>query len=214
MNKKVILKKTLVSLIGFTTMAFGVAFSIKGALGTSPISSIPYVTGQISGLSVGTTTILLHCCCILLQILLLRKNYQIFQLSQLIVALVFGSLTDFAIFCIQNVHANNYIEQWGICAIGILLVGVGVSLEVEANFVMVAGEGLVVAICQTFHTKFGTTKVAFDVTLVAIAILLSFLFLGELQGVREGTIAAALFVGQVSRFCIGHYGKLRLWISS
>jgi uncharacterized membrane protein YczE len=161
MNKKVILKKTLVSLIGFATMAFGIAFSIKGALGTSPISSIPYVAGQISGLSVGTTTIILHCCFILLQI---------------------------------------------------LLVGIGVSLEVEANFVMVAGEGLVVAICKTFHTKFGTTKVAFDVTLVAFAILLSFLFLGELQGIREGTIAAALFVGQVSRFCIRHYDKLKQWI--
>jgi uncharacterized membrane protein YczE len=157
MNKKVILKKTLVSLIGFATMAFGIAFSIKGALGTSPISSIPYVVGQISGLSVGTTTIILHCCFILLQILLLRKKYQIFQLSQLIVALVFGSLTDFALFVIQNVNANTYIAQWGLCAIGILLVGIGVSLEVEANFVMVAGEGLVVAICQTFHTKFGTT---------------------------------------------------------
>jgi uncharacterized membrane protein YczE len=214
MNTKVILKKTLVSLIGFATMAFGIAFSIKGALGTSPISSIPYVVGQISGLSVGTTTIILHCCFILLQILLLRKKYQIFQLSQLIVALVFGSLTDFALFVIQNVNANTYIAQWGLCAIGILLVGIGVSLEVEANFVMVAGEGLVVAICQTFHTKFGTTKVAFDVTLVAIAILLSFIFLGKLQGVREGTVAAALLVGQVSRFCIRHYDKLGQWLSA
>jgi uncharacterized membrane protein YczE len=214
MNTKVILKKTLVSLIGFATMAFGIAFSIKGALGTSPISSIPYVVGQISGLSVGTTTIILHCCFILLQILLLRKKYQIFQLSQLIVALVFGSLTDFALFVIQNVNANTYITQWGLCAIGILLVGIGVSLEVEANFVMVAGEGLVVAICQTFHTKFGTTKVAFDVTLVAIAILLSFIFLGKLQGVREGTVAAALLVGQVSRFCIRHYDKLGQWLSA
>jgi uncharacterized membrane protein YczE len=110
------------------------------------------------------------------------------------------------------INANTYIAQWGLCVIGILLVGIGVSLEVEANFVMVAGEGLVVAICQTFHTKFGTTKVAFDVTLVAFAILLSFIFLGELQGVREGTVAAALLVGQISRFCIRHYDKLKQWI--
>lgn len=38
-------------------------------------------------------------------------------------------------------------------------------------------------------------KVIFDATLVCIAVILSFLFLGHLDGVREGTIAAALFVG-------------------
>ena len=41
-------------------MAFGVAFSIKAGLGTAPISSVPYVTSEISGLSVGTTTIIMN----------------------------------------------------------------------------------------------------------------------------------------------------------
>ena len=42
---------------GFAVMAFGIAFSIKAGLGTSPVSSVPYVASAISGLSVGTTTI-------------------------------------------------------------------------------------------------------------------------------------------------------------
>lgn len=33
--------RLLMLLVGFGVMAFGVAFSIKGALGTSPISSVP-----------------------------------------------------------------------------------------------------------------------------------------------------------------------------
>ena len=41
-------------------MTFGVAFSIKAGLGTLPISSTPYVTSEISGLSVGTTTIIMN----------------------------------------------------------------------------------------------------------------------------------------------------------
>lgn len=211
-SKKIIAKKILVSLLGFGTMAFGVAFSIKAELGTSPISSVPYVTGEMSGLSVGTTTIIMHCVFILLQILLLRKQYQIFQLSQLAVALVFGGLTDLAVFCIRNIAVQTYIGQWGLCATGILLVGIGVSLEVEANFTMVAGEGLVLAICKAFHTKFGNTKIAFDITLVLTAAVLSYLSFGTLKGVREGTLAAALLVGQVSKLCLKHYGKLQSWI--
>jgi uncharacterized membrane protein YczE len=150
----------------------------------------------------------MHCVFILLQILLLRKQYQIFQLSQLVVALVFGGLTDLAVFCIRNIAVQTYVGQWGLCAIGILLVGIGVSLEVEANFTMVAGEGLVLAICKTFHTKFGNTKVAFDITLVLTAVILSYLSFGTLKGVREGTLAAALLVGQVSKLCLKQYGKI------
>lgn len=38
-------------------MAFGVAFSIKANLGTSPISSVPYVVSLFALLTVGTATI-------------------------------------------------------------------------------------------------------------------------------------------------------------
>ena len=40
---------------------------------------------------------------------------------------------------------------------------------------------------------------AFDITLVCISIVLSLLFLGQLDGVREGTVAAALLVGQITK---------------
>jgi uncharacterized membrane protein YczE len=150
----------------------------------------------------------MHCIFILLQILLLRKRYQIFQLSQLAVALVFGGFIDLAAWGIRGITVSTYIGQWGLCVLGILLVGIGVSLEVEANFTMVAGEGLVLAICKVFHTKFGNTKILFDVTLVLTAMALSFLAFGTLKGVREGTLAAALFVGQVSKLCMKCYEKI------
>jgi uncharacterized membrane protein YczE len=216
MNKRinVIIRKIIISLLGFTIMAFGVAFSIKAALGTSPISSVPYVTGEISGLSVGTTTIIMHCVFILLQVLLLRRDFQLFQLSQLAVALIFGMMTDFAVFCISPLTVGSYLGQWGLCIIGILLVGIGVSLEVKADFTVVAGEGLVLAITKVLHTKFGNTKIVFDVTLVLIAAVFSFVFLGKITGVREGTLAAALLVGQISKLCLKHYGRLGKWINA
>lgn len=39
----------------------------------------------------------------------------------------------------------------------------------------------------------------FDVTLVIIACILSLSFTGQLQGVREGTVAAALLVGMLAK---------------
>lgn len=61
--------------VGLLIMAFGIAFSIQGVLGTSPISSLPYVVSLLIPLTVGEATICLHVVLILLQILILRRNY-------------------------------------------------------------------------------------------------------------------------------------------
>lgn len=193
------LRRCLLLVAGLFIMAFGVAFSIKAGLGTSPISSLPYVLSLFTPLTVGTATIALHVTLILLQILLLRRRYEPVQLLQLPVALVFGGLTDFSVWVLQGVTASNYAMQWVLCLAGILLVGVGVSFEVTANLVTLAGEGMVLAVCKVFPVSFGNVKIGFDVTLVVIASVLSLLFLGGLYGVREGTVAAAFCVGLIAR---------------
>ena len=195
-----ILKRYLLLLVGLSIMAFGVAFSIKASLGTSPISSVPYVTSLFTPLTVGTATITMHCVFILLQILILRKDYHPIQLMQLPVAFFFGYLTDFGVWAVQGITCNTYWQQWIVCIIGILLVAVGVSFEVKAGVVVLAGEGVVLAICRVLpKVKFGYMKVGFDVTLVVIACILSIVFTGRLQGVREGTVAAALLVGLIAK---------------
>ncbi len=195
-----ILKRYLLLLVGLSIMAFGVAFSIKASLGTSPISSVPYVISLFTPLTVGTATITMHCVFILLQILILRKNYHPIQLMQLPVAFFFGYLTDFGVWAVQGISCNTYWQQWIVCIVGILLVAVGVSFEVKAGVVVLAGEGVVLAICKVLpKVKFGYMKVGFDVTLVVIACILSIVFTGRLQGVREGTVAAALLVGLIAK---------------
>lgn len=195
-----ILKRYLLLLVGLSIMAFGVAFSIKASLGTSPISSVPFVVSLFTPLTVGTATITMHCVFILMQILILRKDYHLIQLMQLPVAFFFGYLTDFGVWAVQGISCNTYWQQWIVCLIGILLVAVGVSFEVKAGVVVLAGEGVVLAVCKVLpKIKFGYMKVGFDVTLVVIACILSFVFTGHLQGVREGTVAAALLVGLIAK---------------
>lgn len=200
-----ILKRYLLLLAGLAIMAFGVAFSIKANLGTSPISSVPYVVSLFTPLTVGTATIVMHCVFILLQILILRRNYHLIQLMQLPVAFFFGYLTDFGVWAVQNITCTAYWQEWIVCLIGILLVAAGVSLEVKAGVVVLAGEGVVLSICKAIPSlKFGYMKVGFDVTLVIIACVLSIVFTGHLQGVREGTVAAAVMVGLIAK----QFGKV------
>lgn len=195
--------------IGLTIMAFGIAMSIKAGLGTSPVSSMPYVVSEFTPLTVGNITIIMHILFILLQIIILRKRYKKVQLLQLPVAIAFGYITDFAVFVLRNVYCYSYAQQWFLCVLGIVLVGIGVSFEVNAGVVTLAGEGLILAICQVLPIKFSDLKVIFDVTLVVLSCVVSLCFIGKVVGVREGTVAAAVFVGITAKQTNKLIGKLQ-----
>lgn len=82
-----LVRRYLTLLVGLLIMSFGVAFSIKAGLGTSPVSSVPYVLSLIVPMTVGETTILINCLLVLLQILLLRRQFELVQLIQVPVAI-------------------------------------------------------------------------------------------------------------------------------
>ena len=203
-----LVKRSFFLCIGLTIMAFGVALSIKATLGTSPISSVPYVTSVISGLSVGATTIIMNFLFVLIQIVILRKQYDWFQLLQFPAAILFGLMIDVAGNLMVGLSMSNYFGQWFLCALGIVLLALGVSIEITAKLITTAGEGVVLAICKVCPIKFSNMKVTFDVTLVCISVVLSFLFLGHLEGVREGTFAAAIFVGLITKKTNGFMAKI------
>ena len=188
-----LVRRSIVFCIGLIIMAFGVAFSIKATLGTSPISSLPYVTASISGLTVGTTTIIMNFAFVFLQILILRKQYEWLQLLQLPVSILFGLVIDFGGWVIEEIPLSNYFQQWFMCILGILFVGIGVSIEVMANFITNAGEGVVLAICKKVPMKFGNMKMIFDISLVCISILLSLLFLKKIRRHSRGYHRSSYF---------------------
>ena len=207
-SPKELIKRGLCFLTGLYIMSVGIAFSIIGDLGTSPISSLPYVLNQITGFTVGNMTICMHCCLIIFQILVLRKRFELYQLLQLPVAFIFGYMVDFSIYCVSGISYSSYLGQWGLCIIGIVVLALGVSVELTADVVVLAGEGVVVALCKVTDIKKGNMKIMVDSSLVAVAAVLSVLFLHKLVGVREGTLASAIFVGTLVKFYMKPLAKL------
>lgn len=97
------------------------------------------------------------------------------------------------------VNPQNYVIKLIALLAGCIVLGFGVYMEVLADVVMLPGESFVRAIVQTWNTNFGTTKIVFDSSMTVIAGVLSFIFFGKLNGIREGTIIAALLVGFIAR---------------
>lgn len=192
-------KRYLVLVVGLFIMALGVSLSVKADLGTSPVSCVPYVISLFVPLTMGQVTIIMHVLFILLQILLLRRQFQKYQLLQLVVAFVFGYFTDFALWLTAGISVHHYYSQWLLCGVSWIIIAFGVFMEVRAGVILLAGEGVMLAISKVFHVEFGKVKVGFDCTQVVIGTLISLTVFHRLQGIREGTIAAAIFVGMIVR---------------
>ena len=196
-NKKEMGKRTLIFLIGLVLNSLGVALVTKASLGTSPISSIPYVLSLNFQDSLGMFTIFFSLLLITLQIVLLRKNFRPAQLLQIPVSLLFGYLIDGAML-LQLFSPQQYAAQLGCLLLGCAVLGAGVYLEVLADVVMLPGEAFVRAVTVCAKTEFGKTKIAIDVSMTVIAGVLSFVFAARLYGVGIGTMIAAAAVGWVA----------------
>lgn len=196
-------RRLVLLFIGMVIMAFGIALSVRSDLGTTTISSLPYVLSLISPLTLGTASIIVNSGLVLLQILILRRRFQAIQLLQIPVLLAFGVFNDVALWATEWIGYSAYWQQWLLVLAGIVLLGVGICFQIAGQSIMLAGEAAVLTIATELSRKFGGrrlfafgyVKIAFDVLLVSSAAVLAVSFLGELSGVREGTAAAALLIG-------------------
>ena len=193
------LKRYLIFLVGLFVNSLGVSLITKANLGTSPISSIPYVLSLNFPFTLGNFTIFFSIFLIVLQLIILRKNFKLEHILQIPVSIIFGYFIDITMILFFWVNPEAYIMKIVYLLIGCLILGVGVYMEVLADVVMLPGESFVRAIVLTWKTNFGTTKICFDVSMSVIAAVLSFVFAGRLAGVREGTVIAALLVGFIVR---------------
>ncbi len=193
------LKRYLIFLLGLFVNSLGVSLITKANLGTSPISSIPYVLSLNFPFTLGNFTIFFSIFLIVLQLIILRKNFKLEHILQIPVSIIFGYFIDLTMILFSWVNPEAYIMKIVYLLIGCLILGVGVYMEVLADVVMLPGESFVRAIVLTWKTNFGTTKICFDVSMSVIAAVLSFVFAGRLDGVREGTVIAALLVGFIAR---------------
>ena len=160
-----IVKRYIIFLIGLFVNSLGVALITKANLGTSPISSIPYVLSLNYPFTLGNFTIFFSILLIVLQLILLGKNFKVEHLLQIPVSLIFGYFIDACMILLGFVNPHSYPVKVIDLLIGCLILGVGVYMEVLADVVMLPGESFVRAVVFRWKTEFGITKICFDVSM-------------------------------------------------
>lgn len=211
---KYVVNRILLFVFALFVVALGVSFSTRANLGTSPAACPPYVLSLVPGspLTMGTYMFIMQSLFVLVQVLLLRSKFQPFQLLQLAASFLFGFYTDLTMWMTAPFQTPVYLLRWMQLVAGCALVGMGVVLELKAALLMLPGEGIVLAVSRVGGWPFSKVKIWNDVILTLAGVLISFLCIGGLEGVREGTVASAFLVGIMVRLFSKPLSFVNHWV--
>lgn len=193
-------KRFLVYLTGLFCMAVGVVFSVRSALGVSPVTCLANVVYQITGIDLGLCTTGVYCLYILAELVILRRKFKPQMLLQIVASFLFGALVSlatslFAFLPTPEVYPLRLLYLF----VSIPLVALGVILYLAPNILPTPGEGMSLAITIRTGLSVANSKMIFDCTMVVISAVVSLAWFRGLVGVREGTVISALLVGFVMK---------------
>lgn len=196
---KQVIKNYSLFLIGLFIASMGVALSAKAGLGTSPVASVPYSISLVNHLlTFGWWLNICSVVQIIVQIALLRKKCKPIEIIiQTVLAFLYGYLTDFSCKLISGLQVNSYLVQFAFMILSCIVLGFGIWIQFKGGVAMLPGEAMNRAISEVTGKSYENIKIFFDVLYIIVAALICFIFVGKLEGVREGSIIAAILIGNI-----------------
>ena len=183
-------------IFGLFLITLGVAFSIKSDLGSAPVSSLPYAMNLIWAIEIGVATFIFHAFLVAIGLLLLRRDFMPKHFLQVFVGVLFGAFTSFSVSLMYFIpSADSLCVALIMSLLSIFFIALGLFFYVPTNIVPLSVEGVTQAIAIVTKRPFSLIKICFDVTIVASALILSYVFLGNFGSVGIGTIHGALIIG-------------------
>lgn len=197
MNKN-LSKRMAMYFLGLFILTIGISLSVKSDLGVSPVSSIPYTMTCVWGVEMGKATIIFHCFLVLLQIILLRKNFRVRNLLQIVVGVIFGYFTTFCNWGVSFLpESHNFVVRLVLMLVSTVFVAFGIFLYLPPDIMPLAGEGAMQAVSDVSGIDFPKVKIGFDVSMVLISLSVCLIFIKSPGSVGIGTIAASILVGMI-----------------
>ena len=147
-------------ILGLIINSFGISLITKSALGTSPISSVPYVFSLFfTKISFGLFTFILNMIFIIIQIIILKKDFHPIQFLQILANIIFSFFIDITMGLLSGLVLDSIMLKLISLLIGCTILALGICIEVSPNVIVVPGEGIVRAISTAYNKNFGKIKI-------------------------------------------------------
>ncbi|MBR6457313.1 MAG: hypothetical protein IKS71_01830 [Bacteroidales bacterium] len=208
MSFKEILGRYSTATVGLLFIALGIAFAVQSNLGVSALNGVQYAFAvKYPRFSFGDFNFGLFSLLILVQLAVLRKDFQLIDLLQLVANALLGYMVDNFVWTLNHLGlVPDTLElRFFYILVSCIVTAFGVSVEVAAKAWMLPAEMTVNAFTRAFGGKFGNNKVIMDCTLLVISGILCLVFWKNILGPGDqpilgiGTLVSAVAVGLMMR---------------
>lgn len=189
------IKRFVLYLVGLNLIAAAVVLNIQYALGVAAFSSVMYSISEIYHISLGTASIICYLVFVLIQCIL-SKKITLTYILEVPLSLAFGLLTDFYDWIIPALAFSFWLRLL-LFSMTMFVTAMGVFLCVKTDLVLTPTDGIVKTISEVFQLPFSLVKNTFDISLVAVSVLLCLGNHTELYGIGAGTVLSALCIGRM-----------------
>lgn len=211
--KKPVFYTEFAYLLGIALVALGTAMTAWGDLGISMVVAPAFIlhlkmSQVFPWFTFGVAEYCLQGLVLILMMCLLRKVKATYFLS-FVTAILYGLILDGSTLLLSLLPQKLLWQRLAVYIGGDLLICAGVSMVFRTYLPPEAYEMFVMELSKKWHIKLHTLKTLYDCVSLVIAVALSFLLLGTLQGVGIATVVCAFLNGSL----ISLFSRLwdRIW---
>lgn len=181
--KKIKKSNELLWLLGIIFVAFGVSICSKANLGVSMIAAPAFVISEAlmpvwSSLNVGVTEYIFQGVLLILMCIIVRRfNWR--YLLAFAVAVIYGYVLNLFLWIMGGVEFNTVALRWVMLIIGDIITAFGVACFFRTYMPLQVYELFVAELTERFKLKISKVKWIFDLTLLAISIILAVTLFGD-----------------------------------
>lgn len=193
-EKNTTIYRVIFVILGTIIIAFGISLFVRSEFGTDPFTCLNMGISSLTGISFGTCQLVINLILFIFQLIFGRKDVGI---GTLINAVFVGYLVDFFDFLYSFLPQKSLVEQILLMIIGLIVIGYGVAMYMEANMGISPYDSLGVILSDKLKKKYSIMRMTQDITCVVIGFLL-----GGPFGIA--TILMAFLLGYI----ISHYREI------
>lgn len=195
--KKIQKSSELLWLLGIIFVALGVAICSKADLGVSMIAAPAFVIQEAlaklrPSLSVGMTEYLIQGLLLLILCLVIRRFRRHYLLA-FAVAVIYGYTLNFFLWALGGVSFDAIWLRWVMLIVGDLITGFGVACFFRTYMPLQVYELFVAELASRFSLRISLVKSCFDISLLAISLVLALTLFGDLTTFDWTTVGYASF---------------------
>ncbi|WP_409253034.1 YczE/YyaS/YitT family protein [Bacillus sp. SCS-153A] len=185
--------------VGLLILTLGVALIIKANLGASSWDALAVGESTTFGITVGTCVFINGIILIFINAFLLKRRPEVFAALSIF---IIGLLIDFWLLIgLKNFAPENPGVQWAALAVGILALGIGVAVYLQAKFPSSPMDTIMIAISERFGLSLRSSRMISEGLALALAVAF-----GGAVGI--GTIIVTLSLGFIVQFFFPKFERL------